>query len=358
MSAEPGPAEGFAVEAEPDESPFAQVGDWVLLAPISDCAVRVYCLLRAHVNHARNDNEVWPSQEKLAAVLGLSKADKIGEAVKALESIGAVRKKWRTGRKGRYTVYVVRLHAPAGWTGLRSAAEDLHRPGVVEQLVRERVRRLPHRTDAARKAVQDATDEQMPSSADITPNPGGSPEQVTPDSGATPDRGEKAPPNQGVKPYEGEPDEGATTSSTAPPPRDDVERLCHRLRERMIGNGCKPPTITDSWRTSARLLLDKDGRDLDKALNLLDWATADEFWMANVQSMGKFRAQYDRLRLLAIRDHEQKKRTAAGPQRRSQTAVAVESTRNAFEQYRAELAAQQAAPRALTSASARVGVRS
>lgn len=125
------------------------------------------------------------------------------------------------------------------------------------------------------------------------------------------------------------------SSSEAAPPREDVEQLCHRLRERMIENGCKPPTITDAWRTAARLLLDKDGRDLDKALNLIDWATRDEFWMANVQSMGKFRQQYDTLRLRAIQDYRRK----TGATRRSQTAVAMESVDDAFAQYRAELAA-------------------
>jgi hypothetical protein len=182
------------------------VGDWVLLAPIPDRAVRVYALLRAHVNHARKDNEAWPSQEKLAAALGLSKPDDIGKSIKILEGIGAVRKKYRTGRKGRYAVYVVRLHAPAGYTGLRSAADDLHRPGAIEQLVEERVKRLPHRTHAAIAAA----------STGNTPDLG-SPVRTTPDLGATPDRGVGNTPNQGWEPYKGEPDEGAFKTHTALP---------------------------------------------------------------------------------------------------------------------------------------------
>lgn len=198
------PGEGFAVEAEPEETPFAMVGDWVLLAHIPDRAVRVYGLLRAHVNHARGDDAVWPSQEKLAAVLGLSKADDISKAIKILEGIGAVRKTSRTGRKGKYTVYIVRLHAPAGWTGMRSAAEDLHRKGAVEKLIAERVKRLPHRTQAAIEAAREGN----------TPNLG-SPERSTPDLGATPDPVLKAPLDQGVKPYEGEPDEPTARKAAA-----------------------------------------------------------------------------------------------------------------------------------------------
>ena len=130
-----------------------------------------------------------------------------------------------------------------------------------------------------------------------------------------------------------------TTPRPEPPPRVDVEKLCHRLRDRMIANGCRPPTITKAWRDAARLLLDKDGRDLDKALNLLDWATQDEFWMANIQSMPKFRAQYDVLRLRATREHRQKQRAAAAAQSRlqSRTSAAAAATSDAFARYRANL---------------------
>lgn len=69
----------------------------------------------------------------------------------------------------------------------------------------------------------------------------------------------------------------------------------------MIDNGSKPPRITDTWRREARLLLDRDGRDLDKALRLIDWCQEDSFWRANIQSMQTFRRQYDALRLKANR---------------------------------------------------------
>lgn len=190
-------SEPITVESDADEPPFAMVGDWVMLAPVSDRAVRVYCLLRAHINQVRGDERVWPSQEKLAAVLGLSKADEVGKAIKALEGIGAVRKEIRVGRKGRYTVYVVRRDPPLGYVGMTNASVDLHRPGVVDQLVVDRVKRLPHRAEAARNSR----------SEDITPDQGSSPEWATPDLGATPDPGGEAPPDQGCEPYKGEPDE-------------------------------------------------------------------------------------------------------------------------------------------------------
>jgi hypothetical protein len=42
--------------------------------------------------------------------------------------------------------------------------------------------------------------------------------------------------------------------------RDDVERLCDRLAARVEANTGKRPTITKTWRDSARLLIDRDGR--------------------------------------------------------------------------------------------------
>jgi helix-turn-helix protein len=188
----------IAVERDEDETPFAMVGDWVMLAPISDRAVRVYGLLRAHINQKRKDNEVWPSQSTLAAVIGLSKSDDIGKSIKELEAIGAVRKRIRTGRKGRYTAYIVRLHAPAGYAGLIST-DDLYKPGVLDRLKAERVTRLPHRTQAA-LAEKRRSEVQDPKSG-VTPN------RVTPDQRLTSDQGVGITPDQGGELYEGELDE-------------------------------------------------------------------------------------------------------------------------------------------------------
>jgi hypothetical protein len=84
--------------------------------------------------------------------------------------------------------------------------------------------------------------------------------------------------------------------------RPDADALCDRLAELMVANGCKPPTVTNTWRTAARLLLDKDERELDKAMRLLEWCQADQFWRGNIQSLPKFREKYDQLRLKALGD--------------------------------------------------------
>ncbi|MFE4328701.1 hypothetical protein ACFRQM_04380 [Streptomyces sp. NPDC056831] len=102
---------------------------------------------------------------------------------------------------------------------------------------------------------------------------------------------------------------GNRESSSVPAPRtpdpasdrDDVERLCQHLADRVEGNGSKRPAITKAWRTAARLLLDKDGRTEEQAHGCIDWCQDSDFWRSNVLSMPKLREKYDTLRLQATR---------------------------------------------------------
>lgn len=102
----------------------------------------------------------------------------------------------------------------------------------------------------------------------------------------------------------------SSSSEPAPQPRDDVDQLVVRLRDRMIENKFKVPATFGEWQRHARLLLDRDGRDLTQALRLIDWATNHRFWMGNIRSMGKFRAQYDQLIVQARNEYRQ---TAGSP---------------------------------------------
>jgi hypothetical protein len=83
--------------------------------------------------------------------------------------------------------------------------------------------------------------------------------------------------------------------------REDVERICRRLADRMVDNGCKRPAITNRWREAARLMLDRDDRTEAQVLAAIDWCQRDEFWKANIHSIPKLRMQYDKLRLAASR---------------------------------------------------------
>lgn len=85
------------------------------------------------------------------------------------------------------------------------------------------------------------------------------------------------------------------------PDRDDVERICEHLANRIEDNGAKRPTITSRWRDSARLMLDRDGLTEREVLGAIDWCQADEFWRANILSLPKLREKYDQLKLQAQR---------------------------------------------------------
>lgn len=98
--------------------------------------------------------------------------------------------------------------------------------------------------------------------------------------------------------------EGDTTPrrlTLAETPRDDVERICIHLADRIEANGAKRPTIGKSWRDAARLMLDRDGRTEAEVHGAIDWCQSDEFWRANVLSLPKLREKYDQLRLQAQR---------------------------------------------------------
>ena len=87
----------------------------------------------------------------------------------------------------------------------------------------------------------------------------------------------------------------------APANRDDAERLCQHLADRIVANGSKRPKITKAWRDAARLLIDKDGRTEEQVHHAIDWCQSDSFWKANILSMPKLREKYDQLRLAAQR---------------------------------------------------------
>jgi hypothetical protein len=94
--------------------------------------------------------------------------------------------------------------------------------------------------------------------------------------------------------------------------RDDVRALCDLMVELVVTNGSKRPRITKDWQDEARRLIDLDGRELVKALELMRWAAKDTFWRANIQSIPTFREKYDKLRLQALAAWEREQREAQG----------------------------------------------
>lgn len=123
------------------------------------------------------------------------------------------------------------------------------------------------------------------------------------------DEGGTTPPEEGETSFTSyETDETSRDDSSSPADagdgdqrRDDVERLCAHLADRIEQNGSKRPTITKAWRTAARLLIDRDKHTEDKVHKAIDWCQGDEFWRTNILSMPTLRKRYDQLRLHALR---------------------------------------------------------
>jgi len=209
--------------------PYTTVGDWVLLAPISDRAVRVYGLLRMHVNTKRGDDRVWPSQMKIAAVLGLAKIDPVGKAVQELVALGAVDTRYRRTPRGRRLEYRVHLAPPDGYAG-PMGTPDLHAEGAMEAFAEDRVRRFPDRQNGR--------------SSGVTPDPGGSPKRTTHDpvvrADKPPDPGGPIPPDPGCELNEREPTEGTSNSS-------------HDLKSQYVGGEDRRSTsVNDRYVSNAR----------------------------------------------------------------------------------------------------------
>lgn len=124
----------------------------------------------------------------------------------------------------------------------------------------------------------------------------------------SPNRGGTAPHNPSLnRPTGSLRDPGSAKS------RDDVDRLCTHLADRIEANGSKRPDIGAKWRTAARLLLDRDGRTEQQIHNAIDWCQSDEFWRANVLSMPTLREKYDQLRLAAQRPKTVNGRSPTAP---------------------------------------------
>jgi hypothetical protein len=87
-----------------------------------------------------------------------------------------------------------------------------------------------------------------------------------------------------------------TKSKTEPSP--EAVKLAALLRDEILRNWCDfkiTQAQLRSWEATADRMLRIDGRDPEKAAELIRWAQRDDFWMRNILSMEKFRKQFDQL---------------------------------------------------------------
>jgi hypothetical protein len=122
------------------------------------------------------------------------------------------------------------------------------------------------------------------------------------------------------------PDQVSTDVDTSPEASklaSETTMLCNLLADLIAANGSKRPTIGKAWHTAARLMLTADGRDVDKAANLIRWSQQHRFWQSKVMSMPTFRADYDKMRLQANTEATQRGGRGQMPAERAQETVAL-----------------------------------
>lgn len=131
-----------------DEFPWSVIADWLVFAPISDLAYRVFGVLRAFANKEKGGHTSFPSQATIARALGYAKRDAIGSAIAELENIGAVTRTIKSQASGRFTLYRTNLIPPdpKNYPWPRRSS-DLRDPGMLEDLAAaRRPRRKPRVT--------------------------------------------------------------------------------------------------------------------------------------------------------------------------------------------------------------------
>jgi hypothetical protein len=85
------------------------------------------------------------------------------------------------------------------------------------------------------------------------------------------------------------------------------------------------PAKCDGWANTFRLMLERDGRTVERIAAVIDWATAEPFWQPNILSADKLREKYDTL------DAQMKRRAMQLPPRRQYAADrTTEAIREAF----------------------------
>lgn len=104
-----------------DTGPFSIVPHWLVLAPVSDRAVRLYALLARYADNATD--QCWPARQTLADAMGGCSLDSVDRAVRELVQLGALDRQRRSqGPEGRASnLYTLRRVPPTGVSSTAAA---------------------------------------------------------------------------------------------------------------------------------------------------------------------------------------------------------------------------------------------
>lgn len=76
---------------------------------------------------------------------------------------------------------------------------------------------------------------------------------------------------------------------------DEVVRLCELLADEVRANGHRVGVVGVKWWAACDRLMRLDGYTVEQVEWMIRWATADEFWAANIRSMPTLREKFSTL---------------------------------------------------------------
>jgi hypothetical protein len=98
-------------------------------------------------------------------------------------------------------------------------------------------------------------------------------------------------------------------------PREDVQEVIDHMVSALKANDVRRYKVGKPWHDAARLMIDKDGYTVEQIKWVMDWATSNHFWKANIQSVPKLREKFDQLKIQALAEANGDSRKSGSEQR-------------------------------------------
>lgn len=106
-------------------------------------------------------------------------------------------------------------------------------------------------------------------------------------------------------------------------PSTDVIDLCDYLAGKVRENGHKVGAVGKRWHDAMDRLIRIDGYTPEQIAQVIDWATADEFWCTNIQSASKLREKFDTLKAQMFRARNNTNRYMTASERNLQRGAQI-----------------------------------
>ena len=271
----------------PSNVRFVCTPTWLLDAGVSTRAIALYGIL---MSYADGRNQCWPSRKTLARRMRCS-TDTVDRALAELRDAGALTIPQRVALDGGSMTSLYQLiveppdlsaSQPMGtdaaphWDSVRPRWGSSAAPPLVADAA-------PHLGAGAAQNYNHVELEPSELKRDVS-------EERSADLSSSEIRSRTRRPSKA---------EGSSSDRREPDPDDRA--IAERLDELIHANNprARPTSAAQlrQWVDVVRLMRERDGRTRDEIRAVLEWSQRDQFWRANILSMGKLREKFDQLAL-------------------------------------------------------------